>query len=67
MPKKSKYDLRGVSSQKEDVHAAISKIDKGLFPKSFCKIVPDLISGDPDHCNIMHADGAGTKSSLAYI
>jgi len=67
MPKKSKYDLRGVSSQKEDVHAAISKIDKGLFPKSFCKIVPDMTGEDPDYCNIMHADGAGTKSSLAYI
>ncbi len=67
MQEKSKYDLRGVSSQKEDVHAAISKIDKGFFPKSFCKIVPDLISGDPDYCNIMHADGAGTKSSLAYV
>jgi len=59
--------LRGVSSQKEDVHAAISNIDKGLFPISFCKIVPDLIGGDPDYCNIMHADGAGTKSSLAYV
>jgi len=67
MPEKSKYNLRGVSSQKEDVHAAISKINKGLFPKSFCKIVPDLTGGDPDYCNIMHADGAGTKSSLAYI
>ena len=67
MSKKSRYDLRGVSSQKEDVHKAISNIDKGLFPKSFCKIVPDLIGGDPDYCNIMHADGAGTKSSLAYV
>jgi phosphoribosylformylglycinamidine cyclo-ligase len=67
MPEKSKYDLRGVSSQKEDVHAAISKIDQGLFPKSFCKIVPDMTGGDHDYCNIMHADGAGTKSSLAYI
>ncbi len=67
MPEKSKYYLRGVSSQKEDVHAAISKIDKGLFQKSFCKIVPDMTGGDPDYCNIMHADGAGTKSSLAYI
>ncbi len=62
-----KYQLRGVSASKEDVHAAISKIDKGLFPKAFCKIVPDLLSGSPNHCLIMHADGAGTKSSLAYI
>ena len=67
MSKKSRYDLRGVSSQKEDVHAAIGKIDKGLFPKSFCKIVPDLLGNDPEYCNIMHADGAGTKSSLAYV
>jgi phosphoribosylformylglycinamidine cyclo-ligase len=58
---------RGVSSSKEDVHKAISKIDKGLFPLAFCKIVPDLLGGDPNYCNIMHADGAGTKSSLAYI
>jgi len=67
MSEDSKYDRRGVSSRKEDVHAAISKIDKGLFLKSFCKIVPDLLGGDPDYCNIMHADGAGTKSSLAYV
>ena len=67
MSKKSRYDLRGVSSQKEDVHAAIRNIDKGLFPRSFCKIVPDLIGGESDYCNIMHADGAGTKSSLAYV
>jgi len=67
MQEKSKYDLRGVSSQKEDVHSAISKIDKGLFPGAFCKIVPDLLGGNPEYCNIMHADGAGTKSSLAYI
>ena len=58
---------RGVSATKEDVHQAISKIDKGIFPKAFCKVVPDLLAGDPDYCNIMHADGAGTKSSLAYI
>lgn len=64
---KSKYDLRGVSSSKKDVHAAISSIDKGLFPNAFCKVVPDILGGDPDYCNIMHADGAGTKSSLAYI
>jgi phosphoribosylformylglycinamidine cyclo-ligase len=63
----SKYDKRGVSSSKEDVHKAISGIDKGLYPRAFCKIVPDLLGGDPDYCNIMHADGAGTKSSLAYI
>jgi len=63
----SKYSKRGVSSQKEDVHSAIKNIDKGLFPKAFCKVVPDLLGGDPDYCNIMHADGAGTKSSLAYI
>ncbi|MCK9400066.1 MAG: AIR synthase-related protein [Bacteroidales bacterium] len=62
-----KYSLRGVSASKEDVHAAIRNIDKGIFPQAFCKIVPDLIGGDPEWCNIMHADGAGTKSSLAYI
>ncbi len=62
-----KYSLRGVSASKEDVHAAIRNIDKGIFPKAFCKIVPDLTGGDPAMCNIMHADGAGTKSSLAYI
>jgi phosphoribosylformylglycinamidine cyclo-ligase len=63
----SKYSRRGVSSQKEDVHSAIRNIDKGLFPKAFCKVVPDLLGGDEDYCNVMHADGAGTKSSLAYI
>ena len=63
----SKYDLRGVSSSKEDVHRAISGLDRGLYPKAFCKIVPDILGHDPDYCNIMHADGAGTKSSLAYI
>ncbi len=62
-----KYAQRGVSASKEDVHNAIKDIDKGLFPKAFCKIVPDLIAGDPEYCNIMHADGAGTKSSLAYM
>jgi phosphoribosylformylglycinamidine cyclo-ligase len=67
MTGESKYSRRGVSSQKEDVHAAIRNIDKGLFPKAFCKIVPDLLGGDPEYCNIMHADGAGTKSSLAYL
>ena len=58
---------RGVSASKEDVHKAIEKIDKGLFPKAFCKISPDMLGGDDDYCNIMHADGAGTKSSLAYL
>jgi phosphoribosylformylglycinamidine cyclo-ligase len=58
---------RGVSASKEDVHQAIRHLDKGLFPKAFCKIVPDLLGGDPEYCNIMHADGAGTKSSLAYM
>ncbi len=62
-----KYSLRGVSSQKEDVHAAIRQLDKGLYPKAFCKIVPDYLGGDDAFCNIMHADGAGTKSSLAYM
>jgi phosphoribosylformylglycinamidine cyclo-ligase len=67
MATESKYNRRGVSSGKEDVHAAIKDIDKGLYPKAFCKVVPDLLGGDMDYCNIMHADGAGTKSSLAYI
>lgn len=62
----SKYQQRGVSAAKEDVHKAISKLDKGLFPKAFCKILPDYLGGDADWCNIIHADGAGTKSSLAY-
>jgi phosphoribosylformylglycinamidine cyclo-ligase len=62
-----KYSQRGVSASKEDVHAAIRNIDKGLYPRAFCKIVPDLLGNDPAWCNIMHADGAGTKSSLAYI
>jgi phosphoribosylformylglycinamidine cyclo-ligase len=62
-----KYNLRGVSASKEDVHSAIKKIDKGLFHKAFCKIIPDIMGNDPEFCNIMHADGAGTKSSLAYI
>lgn len=67
MTNKGRYDQRGVSASKEDVHAAIKNIDKGLFPKAFCKIVPDYLTGDEDYCNIMHADGAGTKSSLAYM
>ena len=61
-----RYMARGVSAAKEDVHAAIKNIDKGIFPKAFCKIIPDILGGDPEYCNIMHADGAGTKSSLAY-
>ncbi len=62
-----RYNLRGVSASKEDVHNAIKNIDKGIFPKAFCKIIPDIIGGDEAYCNIMHADGAGTKSSLAYM
>ena len=62
-----RYNLRGVSASKEDVHNAIKNIDKGLYPKAFCKIIPDFLGNDPDYCNIMHADGAGTKSSLAYV
>jgi phosphoribosylformylglycinamidine cyclo-ligase len=61
-----RYDQRGVSASKDDVHNAIKNIDKGIFPKAFCKIVPDILNNDPAYCNIMHADGAGTKSSLAY-
>ena len=63
----NRYMRRGVSAAKEDVHNAIAHIDKGLYPQAFCKILPDILGGDPDYCNIMHADGAGTKSSLAYI
>ena len=63
----TRYNLRGVSAGKEDVHNAIKNVDKGLFPKAFCKIVPDHLSGDEDYCIVMHADGAGTKSSLAYM
>lgn len=62
-----RYNLRGVSASKEDVHNAIKNSDKGLFPKAFCKIIPDYLGNDPDYCIIMHADGAGTKSSLAYV
>ena len=62
----NRYDRRGVSASKEDVHNAIKNVDKGLYPHAFCKIIPDILGGDPDYCNIMHADGAGTKSSLAY-
>lgn len=67
MSQDSRYMQRGVSASKEDVHNAIKTIDKGIFPKAFCKIIPDILGNDPDYCNIMHADGAGTKSSLAYI
>ena len=63
----NRYSARGVSASKEDVHAAIRNIGKGLYPSAFCKIIPDILGGDPDWCNIMHADGAGTKSSLAYL
>ena len=67
MKDQSRYAQRGVSSSKEDVHKAIANIDKGLFPKAFCKVMPDVLGNDPEWCNIMHADGAGTKSSLAYL
>ncbi len=66
MSTSDRYARRGVSSTKEDVHAAIAGLDKGLFPKAFCKVVPDSLTGSPDHCIVMHADGAGTKSALAY-
>ena len=65
--KENRYNQRGVSADKEDVHNAIKNVDKGLFPKAFCKIIPDYLSKDDDYCLIMHADGAGTKSSLAYM
>ena len=65
--KEEKYNLRGVSASKEDVHEAIKNIDKGLFPKAFCKVVPDTLTGSDEHCIVMHADGAGTKSSFAKI
>jgi phosphoribosylformylglycinamidine cyclo-ligase len=67
MTDNNRYNLRGVSAQKEDVHKAIAKLDKGLYPNAFCKIYPDYWGNDPEYCNIMHADGAGTKSSLAYL
>ena len=67
MAQQNRYNLRGVSASKEDVHQAIKNIDKGLFPKAFCKIVPDYLTNDSDYCVIMHADGAGTKSALAYM
>jgi len=67
MNQESRYNRRGVSADKEDVHNAIKNVDKGIFPQAFCKIIPDILGGDPEWCNIMHADGAGTKSSLAYI
>lgn len=67
MTKQSRYDQRGVSASKEDVHQSIKDLDKGLFPNAFCKVNPDLLGGDQRYCNIMHADGAGTKSALAYL
>ena len=67
MSTNQRYMMRGVSASKEDVHNAIKHIDKGLYPQAFCKIIPDILGGDPEYCNIMHADGAGTKSSLAYM
>lgn len=67
MEDQQRYNLRGVSASKEDVHKAIIGLDKGLFPNAFCKIIPDILGSDPEWCNIMHADGAGTKSSLAYL
>lgn len=67
MSQTSRYLQRGVSSGKEDVHQAIRHVDKGLFPKAFCKVIPDMLTGDPEYCLVMHADGAGTKSSLAYL
>ena len=67
MSSNQRYMMRGVSASKEDVHNAIKNIDKGIFPQAFCKIIPDILGGDPEYCNIMHADGAGTKSSLAYM
>lgn len=66
MTTESKYNQRGVSASKKDVHNAIKNIDKGLFPNAFCKVIPDILGGDENYCNVMHADGAGTKSSLAY-
>ena len=67
MTEGGRYAARGVSAGKEDVHAAIAKVDKGLFPRAFCKVVPDDLTGSPEHCVVMHADGAGTKSALAYM
>src|SRR6056297_3196180 len=67
MSKQSRYDQRGVSASKEDVHQSIQHLDKGLYPSAFCKVTPDITGNDPQYCNIMHADGAGTKSSLAYL
>jgi len=67
MSNTSNYSRRGVSSRKEDVHNAIREMDRGLFPNAFCKVLPDFLGGDPEYCNIMHADGAGTKSALAYV
>ena len=62
-----KYDRRGVSATKDEVHAAIKHLDKGIFPNAFCKVLPDIVAGQPDYCNVMHADTAGTKTSLAWL
>lgn len=67
MINEARYDRRGVSASKEDIHVALKNIDKGLYPDAFCKVIPDILGDDPAYCNIMHADGAGTKSSLAYV
>ena len=67
MSQADRYLRRGVSSGKEDVHNAIRDVDKGIFPNAFCKVIPDMLTGDPEYCLVMHADGAGTKSSLAYV
>ena len=67
MNERSKYEQRGVSATKDEVHAAIKHLDKGLYPLAFCKILPDLVGGDEKFCNVMHADTAGTKTSLAYL
>ena len=67
MADQSKYGQRGVSATKDEVHAAIKNLDKGLYPNAFCKILPDMAAGSPEHCTLMHADTAGTKGSLAYI
>lgn len=67
MTKANRYNQRGVSASKEDVHKAIADLDKGIYPNAFCKILPDFLGNDPEYCNVMHADGAGTKSSLAYV
>jgi len=67
MTEKTKYELRGVSASKTEVHEAIKGLSKGIYPNAFCKVLPDIVGGSEDHCNIMHADTAGTKTSLAYM